>query len=379
MISGRARIERAFWSEQGSTGSRLLDRLLQAAALGFEAGVRLRNRAFDVGMLRRHPVACPVICVGNLTVGGAGKTPVVAALAAGLAARGESVAVLSRGYGGRGGRASRVIDVPDPVLHGDEPAMLAALLPTCRVVVGPDRVRSAGLAIASGATVVLLDDGFQHRRLARDVDIVVVDGTRGFGSGFLLPRGPLREPPNALRRAHLVLVKEGSGPFRDLIRHGLRDLAEGVPLYDFRLEARSLLRADGARDALTTIRGRPIAAVSGIGNPAAFAAGLRDLGAQVVAEIVFPDHHAHGAGDLRRAEDAARRAGAECIVTTSKDFTKFRRFAHDLPLLALEVEAAPVRPFDWIEWVAGRIALARGGAGTSPQMRRAAFVAENPG
>lgn len=371
MLSRRD-LERAFWSEEGSTGSRLSDGALQLAALGFEAGVRLRNRAFDAGVLRRHGVACPVVCVGNLTVGGSGKTPVVAALARGLASRRESVAVLSRGYGGAGGRSSRVIETPDPTLHGDEPAMLAALLPGCLVVVGPDRVQSAQLAIASGATVAVLDDGLQHRRLARDVDIVVVDGTRGFGNGFLLPRGPLREPPSALRRAHLVLVKEGAGPFRDLIGHGIRDLAEGVPVHGFRLVARSLVRADGTRDELETVRGRPVVAMSGIGNPEGFHATLSALGADVVAQLAFPDHHRYTPAELRRAEDVARHVGADGIVTTAKDFTKLRPRSAELPLLALEVEAEPVDGFDWIEWVARRVALARGRVAASCDRRSSA-------
>lgn len=357
--SALRRLEHAFWSELSSTGSAVLDRGLQLAALGFEAGVRLRGRAFDVGVLQVHHAPCPVVCVGNLTVGGSGKTPVVAALAAGLAARGESVAILSRGYGGRSDGRSRMIDVPDPAVHGDEPAMLATMVPSCRVVVGPDRVESASLAVREGATVVLLDDGFQHRRLARDVDIVVVDGTRGFGNGFLLPRGPLREPPSALRRAHLVLVKDGSGPFRELIAHGIRDLAEGVPVHDFRLAPRWLTSGDGSREPLEAIREHAVAAISGIGNPQGFVAALRGLGARVVAELGFPDHHRYDAGDVRRAEDAARRAGAGVIVTTSKDFTKLQQYVQEVPLLALAVEAEPLAGFDWIGWLLHRIVRAR--------------------
>ncbi len=356
----RERVERAFWSEEGSTGNPALDRLLQLVAAAFEVGVRLRNRGFEAGLLRVHRVGCPVVCVGNLTVGGSGKTPVVAALASGLAARGESVAVLSRGYGGARGGGSRLIERPDAAVHGDEPAMLAALLPECRVVVGPDRVESARLAIASGATVVLLDDGFQHRRLARDVDVVVADGSRGFGNGFLLPRGPLREPPSALRRAHLVLVKDEPGAFRELIRHGIRDLAEGVPVHEFRLVGRALVHADGARDPFATLRGRTVTLMSGIGNPAGFDRALREGGASVVARVDFADHHRYEPADLRHAEEVARRAGAECIVTTSKDFTKLRKFVQGFRVLALEVAAEPQGGFDWIEWIGRRIALARG-------------------
>lgn len=355
----RKRVEGAFWSEEGSTGARALDRLLELAAMGFELGVRLRNRAFEAGVLQVHRVACPVVCVGNLTVGGSGKTPVVAALASGLAVRGESVAVLSRGYGGARDGASRLIEQPEPAVHGDEPAMLAALLPQCRVVVGPDRVQSARLAIAAGATVVLLDDGFQHRRLARDVDVVVADGSRGFGNGFLLPRGPLREPPSALRRAHLVLVKDEPGPFLELIRHGIRDLAEGVPVHEFRLVSRSLVRAGGERESVTGLAGRAVALMSGIGNPAGFERTLRDAGVRVVARVDFPDHHHYQPADLRRAEDVARRAGAGCIVTTAKDFTKLQKFVQDFLVLALEVAAEAQGGFDWIEWVGRRLALAR--------------------
>ncbi len=358
-MSARSRIERAFWSESGSTGSRVLDRALWASSLAFEAGVRLRSRAYERGCLRVTHVERPTICVGNLTVGGSGKTPVVADLAGGLSRLGHSIAILSRGYGGAHGATPTPVDALDPTRYGDEPVMLARSLPGCPVIVGADRVASARLAVARGATALVLDDGFQHRRLGRDVDLVVVDGGRGFGNGHLLPRGPLREPPSALRRASLVLVKRApeGDPWQELIDRGIRDLAEGVPVRRFALAPRVLRTAGGREERVSALAGEKVVTVAGIGNPGAFSASVRRLDAQVVASLVFPDHHRYSNADAERIAAAALAGGAHRIVTTAKDLPKLERVLADPAPSALEVGVVWDDDFDLARWVVRALGL----------------------
>ncbi len=350
----RARIERAFWSEAGSTGSRVADGALWACSLVFETVVRVRNRAYDRGVKPAARVGARTICVGNLTVGGSGKTPLVAHLAEGLSRRGHSVAIVSRGYGGsHAGEPARVAEL-DPARYGDEPVMLAAQLPSASVIVGADRVASARFAVERGATLLILDDGFQHRRLARDLDLVVVDGGRGFGNGHLLPRGPLREPPSALKRAALVLVKRApeGDPWQELIHHGIRDLAEGVPVRRFALAPRALRDAAGRESPLTSLRGETAVTVAGIGNPGAFVAAVERLGARVLESLTFPDHHAYTHADAARIAAVARARDARRIVTTAKDLVKLSGVLDVPTLAALEVGVVLDDEFDLLGWVA---------------------------
>ena len=219
-------LERLFYPERSETlGRRWLLAPLSLAEALFRGGVALRTAAYARGWMRPVRVeGMRIVSVGNLTVGGAGKTPVVRALAERLRASGETVAILSRGHGRTAAGALRVEGPRWPTADaaGDEPLMLARSLPGVRVWVGSDRVDLARRARAEGATVAVLDDGFQTRRLARDVDIVVVDEAVGLGNGHLLPRGPLREPPTALRRASLLWVRAARSP-------GSRRLAGGRP------------------------------------------------------------------------------------------------------------------------------------------------------
>lgn len=262
---------------------------------------------------------CPVIVVGNLTVGGTGKTPVVLALVHELQRAGLSVAVISRGYGGAVGRGpERVAREADPRHVGDEPALLAASLDS-PVWVGRSRQRALAAALADGAQVVVSDDGLQHRGLARSFEIVVVDGRRGFGNGRLLPAGPLRCPPVRIEQADRVLVRAPR-------------LASALPTgADFTLEAKALVNPEGQRRSPDSLSGQTVTAVCGIGHPEQFRAQLESLGMQVDLRA-FPDHHDYRAPDLEGLSGP--------IVTTTKDWVKLRRLER-LPagLEALEVEA----------------------------------------
>ena len=267
--------------------------LLRPLGMLYAAGGSLRRRLASPW---RAPV--PVVCVGNLTVGGVGKTPVVLDLARRLASRQPHI--LTRGYGGRLAGPVRV----DPKVHGaddvgDEPLLLARRTP---VWVARDRAAGARAATAAGARLLLLDDGFQNPTLTKDLSLVVVDGETGFGNGLVFPAGPLREPvARGLARADAVVVMGED-------RHGIA-AASPVPVLRARLVPKM---------PLSFAPGAPLVAFAGIGRPEKFFATLRGLGAEPVAERAFPDHHRFREDELLRLEGLAAGFGAR-LVTTDKD------------------------------------------------------------
>jgi tetraacyldisaccharide 4'-kinase len=286
---------------------------LRSAALAYGLGVRFRNAAFDRGWKTIHRVPVPVIGVGNLTLGGTGKTPAVEYIAGMYHARGLRVAVLSRGYGGRTG-------------PNDEAMVLAANIPNVPHLQGKNRVELARRAVAElRSEVLVLDDGFQHRRLHRDLDVLLVDTTRPPMADRLFPGGTLREPATGLRRAGAILLTRCDQAEPRPTVEWLSRRFPGRPVATSVHEPRDLVRTDGEPEAVASLRGKPVAAVSGIGNPAAFRKTLATLGAEVVAERVFPDHHAYSPADEAglRVWAASLPAGAT-VVTTQKDLVKLR-------------------------------------------------------
>lgn len=287
----------------------------QVASWGYGLGVRAFHTAHDLGWLSARRVACPVVSIGSLTAGGAGKTPIVRWLAARLGERGRQPAILTRGYGARGGSASRVVDGehPDASRDGDEPALLARSLPGIPVVVGADRVRSATLALSRGADTLILDDGFQHRRLARDVNVLLWDDTAVASHGRLLPAGSLREPVGGARRADLLL---------------LVDRGEGAPappkqaIAPLRVEV--TLRTH-ARQSIP--EGTRVHALSGIANPASFERSLESLGLVLAGATRHPDHHRFSREDVRAAVELAAREHAAVLAVTAKDWVRWPKGA----------------------------------------------------
>jgi tetraacyldisaccharide 4'-kinase len=287
----------------------------------FGCGVRLRRWAYRTGVFAsRHP-GVPVVVVGNLTVGGAGKTPLVIWLATQLRARGMRVGIVLRGYGGSVRVPTLVSADSDPLVVGDE-ALLLAQRTDCTVCVGRDRAAAAARLVAEGCQLILADDGLQHLALRRDVEIVVIDGVRGFGNGALLPAGPLREPLTRIRMADVVVVN--GEPTAALVT------AVGHPSV-MQLRPVALVQlTTGARLPLHMLRGSRVHAVAGIGHPARFFAQLRALGAQI-EEHAFADHQRYLPHDLTFD-------GEGLIVMTEKDAVKCRTFANDR-MWMLTVEA----------------------------------------
>ncbi len=292
-------------------GARAARAALAPLAALFGAVVTARGRLYDAGLLGVHALPLPAISVGNLTVGGTGKTPVAAWVAAELARRGARPAVLLRGVG------------------GDEALVHALLNPGVPVVADPDRVRGAAEAVRRGATALVLDDAFQHRRARRDADVVLVAAETFDGRARLLPAGPFRERLSALGRATVVLVTRKSATAAQARAVAAR-LAAVMPsghagVGIVHLEPASLVRWDadgagrGAAEHTDVLAGARVLAVAGIGSPDAFAAQLRAVGASVDLAR-FADHHAYGASDVAALRVRAR--GVDRIVTTLKDAVK---------------------------------------------------------
>jgi tetraacyldisaccharide 4'-kinase len=288
--------------------------LLQPLSWLYGAAVALRRGAYRRGWLARARIARPVIVIGNITVGGTGKTPLTLWLAERLRASGAAVGILSRGYGRRTGEAREVRADSDWREVGDEPLLLCRRS-GCPTVVDADRVRGAQWLVGRGASVVLCDDGLQHLRLAPDGAIVVLDGARGLGNGRLLPAGPLREPASGLADADLLVVNG------EPVHPSLQQLASRGALLRMDLEASEALpvSAGGAARPLSAFAGAPVHAVAGIGNPQRFFLDLRARGLTLI-EHPFADHHALTAAELAFGDDLP-------VLMTEKDAVKCEAYA----------------------------------------------------
>jgi tetraacyldisaccharide 4'-kinase len=299
--------------------------------------VRVRTMLYRIGLLRRRSLDCLTISVGNITVGGTGKTPVVEALAATLAERGRNVAILSRGYKSERRRrgeksasekvfSTRIVSdgrrvLLDAAHAGDEPYLLARNLKGVVVLVDKDRVKAGRYAISQmAADAVILDDGFQHLPLGRRQDLVLIDCTNPFGNGHLLPRGVLRESVSSLKRADwLVLTKTTGvdvGPIRARLQriNPWAAIIETIhqPLYVEEV-------ATGNREPPAFLRGKDLYVFSAIARPQSFEASIERLGGRIAGRLRFLDHHRFTPEEMRRIQEEASATGAEAILTTEKD------------------------------------------------------------
>ncbi|HEV2270267.1 MAG TPA: tetraacyldisaccharide 4'-kinase [Steroidobacteraceae bacterium] len=299
------------WYEQPSRLS-----ALQPLSWLYGTAISARRAAYRQGWLRAQPVGKPVVVIGNLTVGGTGKTPLTIWLAKYLRQRGIDVGLVSRGYGRLDDGLRLVMSDSSWQEVGDEPVILHRRS-GCATIVASDRVAGARELVARGAQVVLSDDGLQHLRMARQCEIVVVDSLRGFGNGRVLPAGPLRENVSRVQVADALVVNGGTEG----------EPVRGVPAeyaaaaLRMRLVAAEARQVDGSGQPqpLEAFRGRPVHAVAGIGNPQRFFADLRARGLEII-EHPFPDHHALSAADLDFGDGLA-------VLMTEKDAVKCRQVA----------------------------------------------------
>jgi tetraacyldisaccharide 4'-kinase len=307
--------------------------------MAYEGLTRVRGFVYDQRYLAIHRVNAKVISIGNLTAGGAGKTPVTLLLGERLLAQGKRVAIVSRGYGGSGREALVAADGKiylDARAAGDEPVLLAKRLPGAAVLVGANRVRLAQQAISDHrAEVILLDDGFQHRRLARTEDVLVLGGARPLGNGALLPAGPLREPVDAAARATVTWLSNGAEhatlpphfPRRRVIsRHRPTELTD-----------LGLTAAHG----LAALSGKRVLLLAGLARPDAFRDSALAQSAEIVGEALFADHHRFTRSELAAVVAQAQRAGAELLLTTEKDAVRMQSGpppAMETAVLRIDVE-----------------------------------------
>jgi tetraacyldisaccharide 4'-kinase len=332
--------EPAFWHRPSSMLARLLMPL--GAIYGAVAARRLAREGFDAGI--------PVLCVGNYHVGGAGKTPTVLALVNLLRDAGEAPIVLSRGYGGKLHGPVKV----DPEQHaagdvGDEPLMMAQ---SVAVVVARGRVEGVALARSQGASVILMDDGFQNPAIAKDASLIVIDGDRGLGNGCVFPAGPLRAPlpPQLARTDALIIVGDGSAAASVAAaiatRGGLVLRARLVP----------------SEASIAALRGKRVLAFAGIGDPGRFFRTLRTSGVDVVAEKAFADHHPFSQSEIEALVAAAKRDGL-LPVTTEKDLARLRVGGKLMPAAQDIVPFAVTLRFDdeakLLQFVTDRLFTAR--------------------
>lgn len=291
---------------------------LRLASIPYSVAIAIRNRRYDRGKTQIHHADVPVISVGNVTTGGTGKTPIVCFLAKWFRQRGCRVAIVSRGYG-RGQADSN-----------DEAMELHDRLPDVPHVQDVDRVEAARIAVEElDSQVILMDDGFQHRRLNRDLDLVVIDATCPFGYGHLLPRGLLREPLSGLRRADLILLTRCGlvdGPRLTQVEQTVRKYNRDAPLIRCQHRPAFLLEYPERTIDLTALQESPVAVISAIGNPAAFEQTLRSCGARITAARHLPDHDPYDPATVQQLRQWIESLGDQIqqVVCTHKDLVKLR-------------------------------------------------------
>lgn len=309
---------------------------------------QLRRAGYRTGLFKAYKSRLPVICVGNPSVGGTGKSPFCIMLAGELSAAGFKPAILSRGYRRSAEKGPKILAVSDwqkilagSVQSGDEPFLMAQkLLGRAIVIVGKDRIRASEMAAAAGADVIIMDDGFQHWRMARDLDIVLLDGRWPLGNGWLLPAGRLREPAQALRRAGVIIATRcgdhnGCQPVERLVKK--YHLSQPVFYCDHRAVRLKPAGGRSANEIIAPISGSKLLLFSGIARPDSFENSVKALGYTVSKHMVFGDHHFYGRADLERISRSA--SDCDAVITTEKDAVKLPEgWTPGKPLFILEIE-----------------------------------------
>ena len=343
-------------------GAQALRVFLRALAGLFGAIVQFRLWLYQHGILRPHTLGCQVISIGNLTVGGTGKTPIVEVFARTLQKSGRKVAILSRGYKKKKDPFLRRLvkkltfqneSVPprvvsdgqrlllDSALSGDEPFMLATNLPEVAVIVDADRVKAGQYAIQKlGCDTLILDDGYQYLKMKHRLDIALVDRTNPFGNRRLLPRGILREPIRNIKRAGFIFITKSNGDGAEELKRTLRQYNPHAEISECRHAAKYLQNVyTGERQPLSFLQGLDLAAVSGIASPKGFEDELVRLGARVNYHKRFADHHRYKQQEIIEAINKGLQRSARALVTTEKDAVRFPMLERrDLPVYFLRVE-----------------------------------------
>ena len=328
--------------------------LLYLSSMVYRLIVALRNRFYDRQILKSGRLSCPVISVGNITVGGTGKTPCVIGLARMLQQSGFKCSVISRGYGGKNPQPVNIVSDGNSVLlgaesAGDEPLLIARSLPGIPVITGAKRILTGQAAIDRfGSNVLICDDAFQHRQIVRDIDIVLLDAAKPLGNGYLLPRGPLREPKENLQRADCIILTraEGTEPLHPDVA-GIVSRA-GIPVFRSDHQFRELIipRKDHLA-AQNILQGKKVCAFCGIAQPASFKKLLIEAGSEVMSFMEFPDHYTYDRNDLEDLKKYFLKYNADYWITTEKDAMRleaYPEFLKTLCILRMEMKIKPSDP-----------------------------------
>jgi len=327
LISGRSK----------GVAARLVYVVLVVASGIYSVIIRLRNFFYDKHIFAIHHAKAAVISVGNITAGGTGKTPLVIWLCNEISrkernkANEHKLAILTRGY-----KTTRN--------NTDEPAILTENCPQCKVVVNPDRVIGGAQAIGEySANVLILDDGFQHRRLSRDIDIVTIDATCPFGYGRIIPAGLLREPPSTIKRADAVVITrcdQVSESQLSQVEEKLRNIKSNILVAKSVHQPVYIKTMNDRQISMEQFKSRKVFAFCGIGNPDSFINSLKKLGCEIVGSKIFDDHYQYSDSSLEQMKQQSQNLGTELVLTTQKDWTKIRLLesAKDLPLAYLAIE-----------------------------------------
>ena len=337
------RIDSFLYRKEKSFWERALLFPLYLLSLPYGWTVRIRAFLYSHGLKHSKHLPCPVISVGNLTLGGTGKTPLVMAMASGLATRGIRVAILTRGYKRKKAAGPVVIDGRSASISmeesGDEAYLMGQRLKETPILVGKDRFATGQMALQRfGVSGFLLDDGYQHLRLHRDLNVLLIDSNIGFGDRHLLPRGILREPLTELRRASLVLFTkvEHAEPLHPL-EDELRQLYPSLPVFHSHYEPLGLIGPGEEWEDIHALQKKKVLLLSGVANPDYFSSLLKKCGSEVIKEELFPDHHHYTQKDLDSIKEKSK--GTDGIVTTEKDMVKFANLdIGHLPIRALRIE-----------------------------------------
>lgn len=320
--------------------------VLPPLSLLYGAVTRTRLSLYRRGTFHTTKLDRPVISIGNITTGGTGKTPLVEYVARLVAAEGKKVCILTRGYGRKDSHLQVIVSdgyevLASPGEAGDEPYLLATKLKGCAAVISSaDRIAAGQEAIKDfGTECFVLDDGFQHLRLARDLNVVTIDATNPWGGGRLLPHGRLRESTDGMSRADCVVitrcdqVKSVEGLRAEILR-----LTNGTPIFESHMRMERVLPLKNGAEAL--VAPSRVAAFCAVGNPASFFESLRRVGYELAVERSFPDHHVYSQEEIDAVIRLAKETGANVLVTTAKDAVKLRALGFSIPCYVAEIEIA---------------------------------------
>ncbi|MGA1824471.1 MAG: tetraacyldisaccharide 4'-kinase [bacterium] len=298
----------------------------------------LRNRAFKEKLIKIRKAPCSVISVGNITVGGSGKTPVVCFLARRLKEKGFNVAIISRGYKRKNhnkiflvSNGTRILASPHE--SGDEPYMIARSLPDIPVIVGKDRYQCCVFAQNTlGTNIALLDDAYQHQYLYRDVNILIINGANPFGNGNLLPGGILREPLTSMRRADIIVINKMQNRKSVTLTHRIKRYNPNAALFNatYDMEKINAFTLSGKGQGEISLKGKSAVLFSGIGDPSSLKKTVEDEGILVHKQLIFADHHWYSDDDMDTIVSYTE--GVDCIITTEKDLIRLQKYFNRFPV-----------------------------------------------